>query len=227
MSFGEQLQAVRRKNGLTQEEFAAQLNVSRQAVSKWETGEAMPDTDKLIALCQILQLNMEYLVFGKTAASPAPKGKKFCGWIAALLAGVCLLTGILIGFFWGKESGNRQDNSRLTQQKLELLESVRIHDVTISSAGKGELEIAILPSVLPEGMTVDVLCEDKILGTTDTLSCTFDGNFYRFAVATYYQPFQYRMIAQLTIDGVKKQVPLIDIEGDVKLYSWVHRYEES
>lgn len=38
MSFGEQLQSVRRRSGLTQEQFAEELNVSRQAVSKWESG---------------------------------------------------------------------------------------------------------------------------------------------------------------------------------------------
>ena len=38
MSFGEQLQRLRRSHGLTQEDFAQQLKVSRQAVSKWEQG---------------------------------------------------------------------------------------------------------------------------------------------------------------------------------------------
>ena len=38
MSFGEQLSSVRRRSGLTQEQFAEQLQVSRQAVSKWESG---------------------------------------------------------------------------------------------------------------------------------------------------------------------------------------------
>ena len=38
MSFGQQLAAVRKRTGLTQEQFAAELGVSRQAVSKWESG---------------------------------------------------------------------------------------------------------------------------------------------------------------------------------------------
>lgn len=41
MSFGEQLSAVRRRSGLTQEQFAEQLQVSRQAVSKWESGVSL------------------------------------------------------------------------------------------------------------------------------------------------------------------------------------------
>ena len=50
MSFGEQLASVRRSSGLTQEQFAEQLQVSRQAVSKWETDAGLPDLDRLIAL---------------------------------------------------------------------------------------------------------------------------------------------------------------------------------
>ena len=51
MSFGERLQAVRRKNEMTQEEFAAQLKVSRQAVSKWESSRGYPEIEKIIYIC--------------------------------------------------------------------------------------------------------------------------------------------------------------------------------
>ena len=54
MAFGERLQELRRARGMTQEDFAAQLKVSRQAVSKWETGEAAPDLSKLLALADAL-----------------------------------------------------------------------------------------------------------------------------------------------------------------------------
>ena len=49
MAFGDRLAEVRRGHGLTQEQFAEQLQVSRQAVSKWESGAAMPELLKLIA----------------------------------------------------------------------------------------------------------------------------------------------------------------------------------
>ena len=50
MTLGERILELRKKHGLSQEELAITLGVSRQAVSKWETGDAMPDTDKVIAL---------------------------------------------------------------------------------------------------------------------------------------------------------------------------------
>ena len=50
MSFGENLQTIRKKNQLSQEGLAEILGVSRQAVSKWELGEGYPEVDKLLVL---------------------------------------------------------------------------------------------------------------------------------------------------------------------------------
>ena len=51
MSFGERLQAVRRSAGLTQEQFAEELNVFRQAVSKWESCRGYPEIEKILYIC--------------------------------------------------------------------------------------------------------------------------------------------------------------------------------
>lgn len=51
MSFGETLQEVRRRSGLTQEQFAEELAVSRQAVSKWESGRGYPEVEKILYIC--------------------------------------------------------------------------------------------------------------------------------------------------------------------------------
>ena len=48
MAFGERLQEVRKRSGLTQEEFAEQLQVSRQSVSRWESGRGYPEMEKLL-----------------------------------------------------------------------------------------------------------------------------------------------------------------------------------
>ena len=69
MSFGERLQAVRRQNGLTQEEFAAQLNVSRQAVSKWESSRGYPEIEKIIYICNRWGISMSEL-FADEAPAP-------------------------------------------------------------------------------------------------------------------------------------------------------------
>lgn len=59
----------RKKNGLSQEELAEKIGVSRQAVSKWERGEASPDTDNLILLAQIYGVTLDELLTGKMTDS--------------------------------------------------------------------------------------------------------------------------------------------------------------
>ena len=61
MSFGEKLQLIRRANNLTQEEFAEQLNVSRQSVSKWESSRGYPETEKIIYICNRYAVTMDEL----------------------------------------------------------------------------------------------------------------------------------------------------------------------
>ncbi len=58
------LYELRKKQGLSQEELAEKLGVSRQAVSKWERSEASPDTDNLIALAKIYGLSLDELIYG-------------------------------------------------------------------------------------------------------------------------------------------------------------------
>ena len=62
MEFGEKLRTLRREKGLSQEELAAMVGVSRQALSKWEAGQSRPDLDKLLALSDIFSVTMDSLV---------------------------------------------------------------------------------------------------------------------------------------------------------------------
>lgn len=59
------LYELRRSAGLSQEEFAEKLLVSRQAVSKWERGEAYPDTDNLIAISEMFGITIDALLRGE------------------------------------------------------------------------------------------------------------------------------------------------------------------
>ena len=62
MSFGENLQMLRKKNHLSQERLAEMLGVSRQAVSKWELGEGYPEVDKLLILSKKLNVSLDSLL---------------------------------------------------------------------------------------------------------------------------------------------------------------------
>lgn len=62
MSFAEKLKCVRKEKRLSQEELAYMLEVSRQAVSKWELGEGYPEVEKLIILAKKLHVSLDYLL---------------------------------------------------------------------------------------------------------------------------------------------------------------------
>lgn len=64
MDFAEKLQNYRKQKGMSQENLAEAIGVSRQAVSKWESGQSYPETDKLIALCELFHVSMDHLVRG-------------------------------------------------------------------------------------------------------------------------------------------------------------------
>lgn len=63
-TLGERLYELRRKNFISQDELANMINVSRQSVSKWETNQAQPELDKIIALSQIFKVSTDYLLKG-------------------------------------------------------------------------------------------------------------------------------------------------------------------
>lgn len=64
MSLGERLYELRKKKGLSQEEVAEKLNVTRQSVSKWETDESKPDFDKIVPICELYEISTNELLSG-------------------------------------------------------------------------------------------------------------------------------------------------------------------
>lgn len=62
MTLGEKIIDLRKKRGLSQEDLAITLGVSRQAVSKWEVGDATPDTEKVVALAEYFDVTTDWLL---------------------------------------------------------------------------------------------------------------------------------------------------------------------
>ena len=62
MNFSEKLQVIRKSKGFTQESLAEKLNVSRQAIAKWEAGQAYPDIINLINISELFSVTVDYLV---------------------------------------------------------------------------------------------------------------------------------------------------------------------
>ena len=77
MTMAERIQAIRKSKGLSQEELANSLGVSRQAVSKWESGQSVPDLDKVVAMSDCFAVTTDYLLKGVDQSPDAvDDGKK-------------------------------------------------------------------------------------------------------------------------------------------------------
>lgn len=71
MTFGEKLQQLRKSKGMSQEELAAQITVSRQAVSKWELNDSLPDIENVLQISTVFGVSTDYLLKDENDAKTA------------------------------------------------------------------------------------------------------------------------------------------------------------
>ena len=62
MKLGQKIAELRKKSGLSQEALAEKMNVSRQAVSKWESNQSIPDIEKIVDLSELFGVTTDYLL---------------------------------------------------------------------------------------------------------------------------------------------------------------------
>lgn len=106
--FGERLVALRQGGGYSQEQIAMQLGVTRQAVSRWERGESIPDIDNLVSLAGVYQTSVDELLgfHGATEGSDATHEKEPSGIVrhgntfVVIACIVLLLTGALFALMY-------------------------------------------------------------------------------------------------------------------------------
>lgn len=96
MTLGEKITDLRKKRGLSQEDLAITLGVSRQAVSKWELGDAMPDTDKVIALADYFDVTTDWLLRDIQPSSPGSETNSIPS-VTEMLRGAPMLLNLTIG----------------------------------------------------------------------------------------------------------------------------------
>lgn len=93
MNFSENLYRLRQQKGLSQEQLAETLGVSRQSVSKWESGAGYPEMDKILALCEIFSCTMDELIRGEVKKESDAAKKAECD---ALFGKVSKLFGLAV-----------------------------------------------------------------------------------------------------------------------------------
>ena len=98
---GNKLYALRKKAGFSQEELSEKLNVSRQAISKWECGESLPDTDNLITIAKLYGVSMDELVENTTVVPTQTPKKERGKCIDVLYALPYPILVLVVFLFWG------------------------------------------------------------------------------------------------------------------------------
>lgn len=100
MTIEERIQALRKSKGLSQEQLAEILGVSRQAVSKWESGQSLPEIEKLISMSELFEATIDYILKGESASVPdsshgaARLGSQIVSAVAAMLLAVGIIAAV-------------------------------------------------------------------------------------------------------------------------------------
>ena len=102
MNIGEKIYNLRKKKNLSQEDLASILNVSRQTISKWETGDSNPDIDKIVPLCNFFEISTdeflkgEDLVYERKLHNEKKKNKALTFSLCLIIFGVMMILTILL-----------------------------------------------------------------------------------------------------------------------------------
>jgi len=117
----EKIYKLRKNSGLSQEQLAEQLNVSRQAISKWESGTAVPESEKLVLISNYFGVSVDYLLKdeeetkGSTVDNKEDENPKAIAGIIICIAGIaCMILWGLISVFSPKTSEQISNSSMIT-----------------------------------------------------------------------------------------------------------------
>lgn len=126
MALSDKLYMLRKKSGLSQEQLAEQLSVSRQAISKWESGQSVPESEKLVAISNYFKVSLDYLLKDdneyeqrsgtsetETSENANDRTKWLIGIISCLGGIVCLILWGLLSIFNPTASNQLSESSMI------------------------------------------------------------------------------------------------------------------
>ena len=143
MTIGDNLRALRADSGMTQEQVAEQLGVTRQTLSSYESGRTRPDIDMLVRLCQVYDTDLDGIVHGQARVlKDLRRVRRTAVALLALLVGLTLLSSGLLWsanrFFPVSQGLLTQDGMAVFQQHRRLTEAWETADgiiLAVSPAG--------------------------------------------------------------------------------------------
>ena len=152
-TFSERLAVLRKERGLSQEMLAERIGVSRQAVSKWEVGEATPDLNKLLSLADVFEVSLDDLcgrqeVINTIVKTDQKRGRKYWMIICAALTVIAALLLLQMINFIG--SGHKES-------KESMVEQISIIGSTFYSSNGNMLRYKIIPDKISRNDTYEML----------------------------------------------------------------------
>ena len=135
MKLDEKLVSLRKENGLTQLKVAEELDISRQAISRWESGVAMPSPENLRRLCELYSVPLDYLI-NENSEQPARveedngekrKNRKWSSWLICILL-IMVAVAIIIGVITVRK---RPDKVDFNEVESEDWNDVSTEDIPI------------------------------------------------------------------------------------------------
>lgn len=224
MTLGEQIAQLRKQRKMSQEELATAMEVSRQAVSKWENGLSNPDTENLIRLAKILEVDMNTLISSQVAAEnrltqekPAADHNKTVRLLSGLLA-LAVCAAVLFAGLWLAER-NRQDpdasgrstapeEAKMWWDSAKMYTGLMHEEVALTSAEKKAL--------------VDYISRFHFVEETEEKT---DGGNYLCGGRMYYVEYERDAVLfhwYFSENGFSQAITFPD--GSITLYSYITDY---
>ena len=162
MKIGEKISNLRVIAGMSQEQLAESLDVSRQSVSKWEMDQALPQIDKVLQLCEIFKISTDQLLLDKIEINKSDrKGNKYFGTDGfrgeanvSLTSMQAYKVGRFLGWYYSNEISGVKSNHRAkivigkdTRRSSYMLEYSIVAGITASGADAYMLHVTTTPSV--------------------------------------------------------------------------------
>ena len=147
MEFNRKLQEMRKQRGLTQEELAEALYVSRTAISKWESGRGTPSIDSLKSIAKFFSVTIDELLSGEDVLTIAKEDQKkkeklFCDRVFGLLD-VSVVMFLFVPFFGQRVSGYVQTVTLLSLTSVALYLKAAYFAVVIGIIASGMFTLAL------------------------------------------------------------------------------------
>ncbi|MBP3313623.1 MAG: helix-turn-helix transcriptional regulator [Oscillospiraceae bacterium] len=222
MNFNERLVSFRKARGLNQETLADQVGVSRQAVSKWETGEAQPDFAKLLALADALEVSLDELC-GRVQTDMSPftpveqSTHKKTGTKIAIIS-LAVVTALLLLCLVGLLLFGRADTIQEETSSVVLTTPITVSGMEFSRQGN-LVQYSFSMSVVDETCAYEVTFTNHD-GTVETSKPQFtSGVFHGTVKISEYST--YRVNVTVTQGDQHRVVPvLIDLSFGPNGYSY-------